>query len=369
MPKPSSGKTRPKAAFNPFQWESWKPQAARPERLGKRKLEQTIVTSAEAYRSGQGWGETVAHGSRLPKGMKRLIRKKEIRYLAPGEEGRIVAKQIISAKTDKPVAAAGGRRTVRFKIQYENGDVWISAAFKPSKAEILAFQALQPWKDPRLLEGGPKAQEIVYRNCLTVERGGPYATTRDAVDALIRGWNMPLKGFFEVLIFWQVWADKDRKHLLDAPPSKRFMVNAAAMHKGYKRFLRKMKELKMEDLADMMKIDVAELKAEYGDVIRDRMKYLKEFGDLPKTATKAFIEKQILSIAQGRGVYISDKSMFKDFSGRRDRRRKKRPQGPQQAVSSEICIRVWKAADPRRKKRRKKKGASHGKVTKKRKRG
>lgn len=275
--------------------------------------------------------------------MRKLLRRAKIEFRAPGEDQKIVKKEIVSARTGESVKSAGGKRKIRFRITYGDGTTWTSQAVKPSKAELKAFKAITPWKEPRVMEGGPRAKKLVFDRCLTIERGGVYSTTREAVDALLGSWNMPTKGFFEVLIFWQVWADKQKKKALEAQPAKRFLVNAEAMYKGYRKFRKSLIDMKMDDLADMLGVETDEL-GEYADAVRNYKIELKHSGEIPKTATKAFIEKQILSIAQGRGVYISDKSMF-DAPKKKGKKKRK---AAVQAELSELCIRVWTAEAPTR---------------------
>lgn len=293
--------------------------------------------------------------------MKAMIKAPTLGYVQPEGEPKVVkAKRILSAKTGKEMKKAAGGRKVILEYTYADGSVWKSKATKPNKSVLAMFKSQRVQKeDLDAMEPSEKAKQLIYERSIVVEAGGAITTTREAVVKLLGSWVMPPKGMYEVLIHWKVYADKKRQQVLDAPPSKRFVVNAAAMRSGYGQFLSHLRDMKLTDLEDQTGLDVDELKEEQPETIKKFFKELIYSADMPRNSTRAFIEKQILAMAKGRGVYISDKSQYKDHDGAKKKKGKKKKAQPEaQAKLSDLTMMVWKiSANAPKPKRRKKKKA------------
>lgn len=306
---------------------------------------QAIVQSAQAFIPGKGWGGAPRGGSKLPAKLKALTKAKKAVF----EPSKVVkAKRILSAKTGKPLSKAGGGRKVVFEYTYEDGTTFKTKPFKPTKPVLAMFKAqgMSRPDEVSAFEPSKAAKKLIFERSIQIIAGGPIGTTRDAVAKLLGSWVIPPKGIFEILIYWKVFADKQGLKVLDAPPSKRFIVDAQAMRSGYGEFLGHLKELKLGDLEDAMGLSLDEIKAEYPDALKKYVKSLTNSADTPKNSTRAFIEKQILSMAKGRGVYISDKSKFADFQGQKKKKGKKKPEAVQ-AQRSDLSIMVWTATAKR----------------------
>lgn len=325
---------------------------------------QAIVGKAEAYRMGQGWRPASKGGSKLPPKMQAMIKAPTLGYVQPaGEPKKVVAKRMLSAKTGKPMKKAAGQRKIVLEYTYEDGSTWKSKATRPSKPVLAMFKSQTIHKeDVDALAPSAAAKELIFERSITVAAGGLITTTREAVAKLLGSWTMPSKGIYEVLIFWRVYADLKRRQVLDAPPSKRFTVNAEAMRSGYGQFLRHLKEMKLTDLEDATGLSLDELKDENPEAVRNYLKELTHSADIPKNSTRAFIEKQMLAMAKGRGVYMSDKSQFAAHAHgpkKRGKKTTKKRKEATQAKLSDLTMMVWKISTrgPKPKARKKKKGA------------
>ncbi len=324
-----------------------KPSATKvrsPKRGPKKTKLKPIVRRAQQYIEGHGWGPAAKGGSKLPPKMKALIAK-DVRFHEADAGRQVVKKEWISAKTGKPVKSVAGQRKVSLRLTYADLSTYNSKPFKPTKAEVEAFKGIKLLEYESAAKDAAMApdqevKKLVFSRCLDIAAGGPIGTTRDAVAKLLGSFTFPPKGLFEMLVYWRVYADKTKAAILDAPPSKRFIVDAAAMKAGYGKFLQHLMDLKTGDLEDEMGLDLDELRAEKPEVLRAFIRQLRASKDLPRNSTRAFLEKQILAMAQGRGMYISDKSMFKDYHSK-GKKRKKAKKAKQQAAFSELCIRVW----------------------------
>jgi predicted RNA-binding protein YlxR (DUF448 family) len=286
--------------------------------------------------------------------MQALI-KSGAKYTAPDPGLEVVKKEIVSAKTGKVIKKAGGQKKVRFRYTYADLSTWESDAVKPTRAELNLFKSVSTMDkraavdDPQALQASKNSKDLVFNRSLTVEKGGAVKTTREAVAKLLGSFTIPSKGFFEVVLYWKVYSDKDKTKVLDAPPSKRFVVDAAAMRRGYGQFLKHIKALKIGDLEDDLGMDLDEIKEEAPGLLKDFLKNEAAKGQFPKNSTAAFIEKQILGMAQGRGVYISDKKGFGTFHGKSKRGKRNKSMQVSQAVVSDLTMLVYKTTKPKRK--------------------
>lgn len=301
--------------------------------------------------------------------MRRLIKVPKAKFLAPDQGKRVKVKRILSGKTGKAIKKPGVGRTVRFEYEYEDGTRYKSKAFKATKAELALFKATAEGDahahDPRETAPGEEKGAVIFSKCLDVPRGGRIDTARMAVAELLGAWQLPKEGMFEVLIYWKVYEDQLKENVLEAPPSKRFMVDSAELKKGYGIFLDSMLALKYGDKIDDLEelgMTLEQVREDNPGLIKQWRKELLGSPDVPKNVTRAFLEKQLLAMAQGRGVYISDKSYFKDhynkkakkaMKGKRAGTKEPKQNLPETAEFSEICIKVW--ALPKAKKRRGKK--------------
>lgn len=333
-------------------------KAGSPPKPPKRKL---IVQRAQAFDPKTGRWKAATTGSTKMRGkMRRMIKVPKAQYLEPDNGKRIQTKRIISAKTNATIKKPGTKRKVRFEYVYEDGTKYTSKPVKPSKAELALFKGTKAGDAHAHLDGeteGSNADQVeLFTNCIDVPRGGPISTAREAIAKVLGSFQLPKEGKFEILIYWKIYEDKLKENVLDAPPSKRFTVDAEQMRLGYGQFMQSMMDLKKLDLENEWGVDFEEILDDYPERVKKWKADLIKKGEVPKNTTRAFIEKQFLTMAQGRGVYISDKSYFKDhYKQKAERRRKGKKskrteptQLPETAEHSEICVKVWALPEPKK---------------------